>query len=123
MWTRDKGGSRVRELAERSESSGAYPTIGPPLVGLERSIAATLVDDATGVRRTVGVVRLGLIGAELATLADDVAVGQRFTLTLADAGVTFPCEVHAVAEGHLRVEFGRMRPEASVWVTRLLASG
>jgi hypothetical protein len=117
--------TRPEEPSARPDGSGTFPRTIAPLVPLSRSVSATLVESASGRRRDVQVVSLGLVGAEVSADIEGIAAGSLCALELVDQGtdIALPCEVQEIGDGQLRIEFGRMRPHASVWITRLLARG
>jgi hypothetical protein len=116
----------LREDHGAEGGSGSYPKPNDVLhQPLRRWIPAALVERSSGRRREVSLVGLGLVGADLVTLTDGPAVRTGCDLQI-DGGsgevITLPCEIERIEEGRILVEFGRMRPAASVWLTRILAS-
>ncbi len=116
----------LREFRAGVGDSGSYPKSSSSLLAsLRRSIPAALVERGSGRRREVALVGLGLVGADLRVHGDDLVLRGPCDLeivTTAGETVSLPCEVDGAGEGRILVEFGRMHPSASVWLTRVLAS-
>ena len=122
----ERAQSILREGGGAVGDSGSYPkSTSSLLASLRYSIPASLVERTSGRQREVALVGLGLVGADLRIAGDDVVLRGPCDLvieTTPGEKVSLPCEVDGARDGRILVEFGRMHPSASVWLTRVLAS-